>query len=213
MSSEYINIKIEVYKKLHSRNITEYDRKVYGTLCAHATFKHRVWGVYSRQTYYTLAKAVEELTNDRKQIDHLQRSVRRLEGAGLVKILFQSRELEEVSKKKMDPNHKELIISLDASATLESICSAIGNNIEDFNIHADRIRELERNIGVKLNIVKKIAPRLIAVTNSELDDDEKIAGELFPGQLQVVPETALISFTMESASAGFKYFPRRTSVP
>ncbi|WP_208942080.1 hypothetical protein [Paracidovorax avenae] len=213
MASEYFTIEVEVYKKLHSKNITEYDRKVYGTLCAHATFKHRIWGVYSRQTYYTLAKAVEELTNDRKQIDHLQRSVRRLEGAGLVKVLFQSKDLEEASGKKIDPDHKELIISLDPSATLQSLCNAIENNIEDFNIYADRIRELEKNIGVKLNIFKKIAPKLVAVNNAELDEDEKIAGELFPGQLHVIPDTALISLTMESASAGFKYFPRRTSVP
>ncbi|GKS85738.1 hypothetical protein AVMA1855_16320 [Acidovorax sp. SUPP1855] len=213
MASEYINIEVEVFKKLHSRNITDYDRKVYGTLCAHATFKHRVWGVYSRQTYYTLAKAVEELTNDRKQIDHLQRSVRRLEHAGLVKVLFQSREIESKTKNKMKPPPKELIISLNPTATLQSLLTSIEQNIEDFNIYADRIRELEKNIGVKLNIVRKIAPKLVAINNAELDDDEKIAGELFPGQLQVVSDAALISLTMESASAGFKYFPRRTSVP
>ena len=207
MASEYINIEVEAFKKLHSKNITEYDRKVYGTLCAHATFKHRVWGVYSRQTYYTLANAVEALTNDRKQIEHLQRSVRRLEGAGLVKVVFQSREVKPVSKNDPKPPPKELIISLESTATLQSLLTAIAENIEDFNIYADRIKELERNLGVKLNIVRK-------KNNAELEKESEEINDLFyPGQLQVVPDTPLISATIASARAGLRYLPRRTSLP
>lgn len=213
MSTQYINISSDALKALFKNKITEYDRKVYFTICHHATFKHQVFGIYERESFHKLRNLVSALTDDDKQIVHLQRSVKRLEAAGLLKVLFQSKDLEEASKKKIDPEQKELIISLDPAATLQSLCSAIENNIEDFNIHAKRIKELERNLGVKLNIVKKNAPKLVAITNAELDEDSKIAGELFPGQLQVVPDTALISLTMESASAGFKYFPRRTSVP
>lgn len=213
MSTEYINIASETLKALFKDKITEYDRKVYFTICRHATFKHQVFGIYERESFHKLRNLVSALTDDDKQIVHLQRSVKRLEAAGLLKVLFQSKDLEEASKKKIDPEHKELIISLDPAATLQSLCSAIENNIEDFNIHAKRIKELERNLGVKLNIVRKNAPKLVLTTNAELDEDSKIAGELFPAQLQVVPETDLISLTIESASAGFTYFPRRTSVP
>ncbi|GKT15757.1 hypothetical protein AVHY2522_09240 [Acidovorax sp. SUPP2522] len=212
MSTQYINIASDALKALFKNKITEYDRKVYFTICHHATFKHQVFGIYERKSFHTLRNLVKALTGDDKQIVHLQRSIARLESAGLLKVLFQSCEMESPPK-GIKPPPKELIISLDPSATLQSLCNAIEQNIEDFNIYADRIRELEKNIGVKLNIVKKTASKMVAITNAELDDDEKIAGELFPGQLQVVPETDLISLTMESASAGFKYFPRRTSVP
>jgi len=213
MSTEFINIKSNALQALFANALTEYDRKVYFTLCQNATFKHQVYGVYKRQTYWTLANEVASLTRDKKKISQLQRSVERLEAVGLVKVLFQSKDLKGASERKIDPDHKELIISLDPLATLQSICNAIEQNIDDFNIHAKRIKELERNIGVKLNIGKKNPPKVVAITNAELDDDEKIAGELFPAQFQVVPDTDLISFTMESASAGVKYFPRRTSVP
>lgn len=217
MSTEYINIEISIFKKLHDKNITEYDRKVFYTLCAHATFKHKVFGIYSRQTYSTLVNAVEALTNDRKQIAHLQRSVRRLEDACLVKVLFESREVEHFNKSKGKGNqdHKELIISLDTTATLQSICSAIENNVEDFNIYAERIKELEKNIGIKLNIVNKtksIKTRLRS-TSAELEEDSKLAAEFFPSQLQVVPDPALISSTIDSANAGARYLVKRTSVP
>lgn len=211
MSAQYINIASDALKALFKNKITEYDRKVYFTICHHATFKHQVFGIYERKSFHTLRNLVKALTGDDKQIVHLQRSIARLEAAGLLKLLFQSREIEPLNGIKPPPT--ELIISLDPAATLQSICTAIEQNIEDFNIYAGRIRELERNLGVKLNFVKKTASKLVAITNAELDEDSKIAGELFPAQLQVVPDTALISFTMESASAGVKYFPRRTSVP
>lgn len=201
MSTEYINIEISIFKKLHDKNITEYDRKVFYTLCAHATFKHKVFGIYSRQTYSTLVNAVEALTNDRKQIAHLQRSVRRLEDAGLVKVLFESREVEHFNKSKGNQDHKELIISLDTTATLQSICSAIENNVEDFNIYAERIKELEKNISIKLNIVNKtksIKKRLKS-TSAELEEDSKLAAEFFPAQIHSFPEAALISSAIASA--------------
>ncbi|MPT55027.1 MULTISPECIES: hypothetical protein [Delftia] len=201
MSTEYINIEISIFKKLHDKNITEYDRKVFYTLCANATFKHKVFGIYSRQTYSTLVNAVEALTNDRKQIAHLQRSVRRLEDAGLVKVLFESRDVEHFNKSKGNQDHKELIISLDTTATLQSICSAIENNVEDFNIYAERIKELEKNIGIKLNIVNKtksIKTRLKS-TSAELEEDSKLAAEFFPAQIHSFPEDTLISSAIASA--------------
>ncbi|MFD1838548.1 hypothetical protein [Paracidovorax cattleyae] len=199
MSTEFINIKSNALQALFTNALTEYDRKVYFTLCQNATFKHQVYGVYKRQTFWTLAKEVASLTKDKKKISQVQRSVDRLEAAGLLKVLFQSRDLEEASKKKIDPDHKELIISLDPAATLQSICAAIEQNIDDFNIYADRIRELERNLGVKLNIVKKNAPKLVAITNNELDEDSKIAGDLFPAQLHFFPEAAFSSSAIASA--------------
>lgn len=201
MSTEYINIEISIFKKLHNKNITEYDRKVFYTLCANATFKHKVWGIYSRQTYSTLVNAVEALTNDRKQVVHLQRSVRRLEDAGLVKVVFESREVEHFNKSKGNQDHKELIIFLDTTATLQSICSAIENNVEDFNIYSERIKELEKNIGIKLSIVNKnkSIKTQVQFTNDELNEDEKLAGEFFPGQLHSFPEADFISSTIASA--------------
>lgn len=191
MSTQYINIASETLKALFKNKITEYDRKVYFTICHHATFKHQVFGVYERESFHKLRNLVSALTDDDKQIVHLQRSVKRLEAAGLLTVLFQSHEGK--------PPSKELIISLDSAATLQSFCSAIENNIEDFNIHAKRIKELEDNIGVKLNIVKKNAPKLVAITNAELDEDSKIAGDLFPAQLHFFPEAAFSSSAIASA--------------
>ncbi|WP_313236798.1 hypothetical protein [Delftia acidovorans] len=196
MSNEFINVKSSALEALFTKSITDYDRKVYLTLCRNATFKHQVYGVYKRQTFWTLANEVALLTKEKKKISQLQRSIERLEAAGLVKVLFQSRDT------KIDAESKELIISLDTTATLQSICSAIENNIEDFNIYADRIKEIENNLVIKLNIVKKSKSKekiQILSTPAELEEDSKLAAEFFPSQLHSFPEAALISSAIASA--------------
>lgn len=211
MSTEFINVNSSALEALFSKSVTDYDRKVYLTLCRNATFKHQVYGVYKRQTFWTLANEVASLTKDKKKISQLQRSVARLESAKLLKLIFQGTD----ERNNSDPDCKELIISSDTTATLQSICSAIENNVEDFNIYAERIKELEKNIGIKLNIANKtksIKTRLKS-TSAELEEDSRLAGEFFPSQLQVVPDPALISSTIDSANAGARYLVKRTSVP
>lgn len=152
MSTEYINIKSSALQALFKNPITEYDRKVYFALCHQATFKHQVWGIYKRQSFTTLQNAVCALTDDKKQLLQVQRSVKKLENAKLIKVLH---------------SKDELIISFEQTATLASVCSLIERNIEDFNIYADRIKELENNLSVKLNAKRK---QSLAELNEGVDD-------------------------------------------
>lgn len=136
MATEFIHIENDALKKLYAVH-TEYDRKVYFTLCNHATFKHKVFGVYKHQTFSTLNNLIDALTKDKKQVQQLQRSITKLEKSGLIKVL----------EKK-----NELIIALDTNLTMQDLKFKIENQICDFNIWADRIGELEKNLGFKFNI-------------------------------------------------------------
>ena len=110
---------------------------MYFTLCNHATFKHRVFGVYKHQTFATLNSLIENFACEKRQILQLQRCIKKLEKGGLVKVL----------EKKT-----ELIIALDTNLTMQDLKFKIENQICDFNIWADRIGELEKNLGLKFNI-------------------------------------------------------------
>ena len=154
MSTEYINIKSSALQALFQTTITEYDRKVYFTLCHHATFKHQIWGIYKRQSFTTLQNAVSSLTDDKKQLLQVQRSVKKLEKAKLIKVLNST---------------NELIISLDYEKELKDVYTAIESNVQDFNIYADRIKELEENLSIKLSIKNKPTEKINATCEDDPD--------------------------------------------
>ena len=155
MATEYINVSNADLKKLF-HEFTEYDRKVYFTLCNHATFKHRVFGVYKHQTFATLNSLIENFAGEKRQILQLQRCIKKLEKGGLVKV---------IEKKN------ELIIALDPEMTIETLKAKIENHITDFNIWADRIGQLEANLDIKFDIkfdkVKKIQSNTSAQEQTE----------------------------------------------
>ncbi|MCS4510383.1 hypothetical protein [Xylophilus ampelinus] len=160
MTTEFINISAKALTALLKAEITDYDRKVYLVLAKNATFKYNVYGVYRKQTYSTLAGIVNAATDEDKAVIHLQRSLKRLEKSGLAKTLN---------------SKSELIITLDPTATLATVVSAIENDREAFNIFQQRIDELASNLKIAIKPVKRSVDQL-----SELDDIEV---PLFPGDL------------------------------
>lgn len=151
MSTEYININTTALDKL----TTKYsDTTVYLIICRHSTFKHQVFGIYKHQSYTTLQKLIENRTKSDVAISTLQRSIKRLEKLELIKVLH---------------SKKELIISLDYKKELKDVYTAIESNVQDFNIYADRIKELEENLSIKLNIKNKPTEKINATCGDDPD--------------------------------------------
>ena len=180
MTKEFINISAPALSALLKDDITDYDRKVYLVLAKHATFKYNVYGVYKKQTYSTLSGVVNAATDEDKAVIHLQRSLKRLDKAGLAKTLH---------------SKGELIITLDPLATLQSIITAVENDLKAFNIYQPRINELASNLKIVIKPVK--------TSIDELSESDDIEVPLFPGDLlnghlnafqdHVIPEASRIS--------------------
>ena len=139
MSKKYINIEYNVVDLLKNKSITKNEIVIYLTLCQHATFKYGFWGVYSKQSYTTLKNSLLAC-GEKREIIQIQRSIKKMEKEKIITV---------INKKN------ELIISLEPNATIDTLKKAIEEDIDAFNLYAKRIKEIEDNLSIKINIKRK----------------------------------------------------------
>jgi len=156
---QFINLEKSVLTKILSKDINHYDIAVYTTLCAHSTFKHKVFGVYSKQSYQSLQKLILQDSKENKAFDkqvlQTRRSVEKLQKHMLLKVLTTAKDTSN------------LIISLDAKQGVDYLKNAMENSIEDFNIYAKRISEVEAALSIQLKIVEEEEKLKIAQSAKE----------------------------------------------
>ncbi|WCM90655.1 hypothetical protein [Acidovorax sp. NCPPB 3576] len=175
---QFLNVDKKHFYVLFSKNLNCYDRLVYFTICARATFKYQIFGIYKEETFTTLKNSVFAQSNSNddfyKDITALKRSLAKLEKNNLIKVL----------------SNKNLIISLDTKQTIEQVFRAIALNVNDFNIYAKRIAELEKAFNLKIYVKtieqekedsKEIAEIFYKEKQEEEDFFEEAAKEFFKG--------------------------------
>lgn len=123
----FIKISGEDLKRIMKLNNRH--KNLYLYLCSKATFQHRLFGIYKRESYSTLRNGVNA-TSDLEEfsdITAIKRACQKLEKLNIIKII----------------NVKDnLIISLDSGAQIELISHIIKQDYKSFNLSLKRISEI-----------------------------------------------------------------------
>jgi len=135
----------------------ERERAVYMMLSKDCTYKYKLYGIYKHCTFSTLIKDLYAFASIDADTTQLKRVLKKLEKLELLKVLC---------------DNKELIIALDIKTNLEAVKTALQTDVEAFNIFADRIKEIEQNLALKIAIKKKAVLRVVEVAQEEVPDFE-----------------------------------------
>lgn len=142
------------------KECNERDKAIYFMLARDCTYKYKVYGIYKHCTFSTIIKDLYEFSKLEADTTQIKRNLAKLEKLGLLKVLV---------------DKKELIIALDINTDLEAVKTALKTDVEAFNIFADRIKEIEQNLGFKIDIKKKAAPlKTLKTTEEDIDEINKV---------------------------------------
>lgn len=151
----YININKETELKA-LLNLNEKSLKAYLYICSKMTFKHKIFGIFKQITAYKLYTELK--LKDNKDF---KRVLKHLENAKLLYIV----------------NYQENLILSKNKITTEDLKNIIIDNFKDFNIRAERLKELKDFFNWQIDF-KKIYTQKKAHKEQEQDDAPIFDGDL-----------------------------------